>query len=67
MYKEIFLNKSKQKAPSKLFLFKVVLPFQEIPSGTDAYKLFIDYNCHDNNYTICKRYFRGCCFGIRSQ
>ena len=38
MYKEIFLNKSKQKAPSKLFLFKVVLPFQEIPSGTDAYK-----------------------------
>ena len=38
MYKEIFLNKSKQKVPSKLFLFKVVLPFQEIPSGTDAYK-----------------------------
>ena len=47
--------------------FKVVLPFQEIPSGTDAYKQFVDYNYHDNNYTICKRYFRGCSFGIRSQ
>ena len=47
--------------------FKVVLPFQEILSGTDAYKQFVDYNYHYNNYTICKRYFRGCSFGIRSQ